>query len=59
MLSHEKIVKHTAMLEIVEKPTRGRNHLDRIYVSDMCYKHEKVKNFTDWNGKAFASVDDR
>ena len=46
MLSHEKIVEHTAMLEIVQKPTRGMNHLDRIYVSDMCYKHVKVTNST-------------
>ena len=46
MLSHEKTVEHTAMLEIVQKPTRGMNHLDRINVSDMCYKHVKVTNST-------------
>ena len=46
MLSHEKIVEHTAMLEIVQKTTRGMNHFDRIYVSAMFYKHVKVTNST-------------
>ena len=41
-LSHEAITEHTALFEIVQKPTRGPNCLDRIYLSQGSFEHVKV-----------------
>lgn len=36
-LSVEEVAEHTGLTPLIEKPTRGQNILDRLFVSEPCY----------------------
>ena len=41
-LSESQLVEHTALYNIVHRPTRGSSYLDRIYLSEGHFSHVKV-----------------
>ena len=43
-LSNDDIIASTALLSIVNQPTRGPNCLDRIFINELCYCGIKVVN---------------
>ena len=45
-LDDSEILSRNALVSIVNRPTRGENHLDRIYVSDLVYTNVGVVTST-------------
>ena len=41
-LDNFDIISTSSLSPIVDQPTRGKNYLDRIYISDLCYTNVKV-----------------